>query len=165
MAENSDSAKDENFILTYHRTSKMVTCVCGKLIERAHTCLITKSGQTRVIVQTCGYESWKPKKEDECATKKEWNRRKDLIMALLNSFRNEVFLINNDEDLACELFCPIKWAGCKAYCDGIWSSDSCEKKKEWPLYDQWRVDKEKRADHGASQLIQECSLSHQQCEW
>ena len=70
------------------------------------------------------------KKDDECTTKKEWNRRKDLIMALLNSFRNEVSLINNDEDLACELFCPIKWAGCKAYCDGIWSSDSCGKKKE-----------------------------------
>ena len=69
------------------------------------------------------------KKDDECTTKKEWNRRKDLIMALLNSFRNEVSLINNDEDLACELFCPIKWAGCKVYCDGIWSSDSCEKRK------------------------------------
>ena len=29
----------------------------------------------------------------------------------------------------CELHCPIKWAGCKVYCDGIWSSDSCEKRK------------------------------------
>ena len=45
MAENSDSAKDENSILTYHQASKMVTCVCGELIERGHTCLITWSNE------------------------------------------------------------------------------------------------------------------------
>ena len=66
MAVNFDSAKDENFILTYHKECKMITCVCGVLIEGCHTCSITKSGQTRVIFQTCGYENWKPKKGDEC---------------------------------------------------------------------------------------------------
>ena len=66
MAESSNSAKDENFILTYHQESKMVTCVCGELIERRHSCSITKSGQTRVIFQTCGYKNWKSKKGDEC---------------------------------------------------------------------------------------------------
>ena len=49
MAENSDSAKDENFILTYHQASKMITYACGELIEGHHTSLITKSGQTKMI--------------------------------------------------------------------------------------------------------------------
>ena len=74
------------------------------------------------------------KKDDQCTTEEEWNRRKYLIMALLNSFRNEVFLINNDEDFACELHCHNKgkkWGGCKVNCccKDIWSSDSCYKRK------------------------------------
>ena len=59
MAENLDtSTKDENFILTCHEKSKRVTCVC-EIIEGDHTCLITKSDQTRVIFQDCGYKSWR----------------------------------------------------------------------------------------------------------
>ena len=66
MAESFNSAKDENFILTYHQESKMVTCVCGELIERRHSCSITKSGQTRVIFQDCGYKSWKNENKGKC---------------------------------------------------------------------------------------------------
>ena len=67
MAENLDtSTKDENFILTCHEKSKRVTCVCGKLIEGDHTCLITKSDQTRVIFQDCGYKSWRRENKGEC---------------------------------------------------------------------------------------------------
>ena len=65
MAVNYDSTKDENFILTYHQASKMITCACGELIEGHHTCLI-KPGQMMMIFQTCGYKTWKAKKGDEC---------------------------------------------------------------------------------------------------
>lgn len=64
--ENSDSTKEENLVLTYHKECKIVTCVCGVLIKGCHTCSITKSGQARVVFRVCDYAQWKEKRGDEC---------------------------------------------------------------------------------------------------
>ena len=64
--ENSDSAKEENLVLTYHREWKRVTCVCGVVIEGCHTCSITKFGRARVVFRVCDYARWKDKRGDEC---------------------------------------------------------------------------------------------------
>ena len=69
--ENSDSAKEENLVLTYHRECKMVTCVCGVVIEGCHTRSITKFGRARVVFRVCDYARWKDKNECQVCIKEE----------------------------------------------------------------------------------------------
>ena len=131
----------------------MVMCACGELID--HTCPITNSGQTRMIFQTCGYETWKAKKGDECEVcmKKE-NFQKYLDSSYTDQDGYEYCSFCHEHAHCCSCVAFVDMDGkkkCKK-CKELWTgpdvesgeceSEVCVKEKNYEKYLDSRYDRD-----------------------
>ena len=121
-------AKDENFILTYHQKSKKVSCVCGELITRDHTCSIIKSGHTtRLIFQTCGYENGH--ECQDCSKEENLQKYMDSSYKDRDGYEYCSFCDNHVHCCSCPAFVDIDGIEKCIKCKELWDSPDVESGK------------------------------------
>ena len=67
---------NDTLVLTYHNSCKLVTCVCGIVIQRCHSCVTVMSSKVQIV--ECGYKEWDDKvKCWTCLKEKDFQRYLD----------------------------------------------------------------------------------------